>query len=190
MRRPLNSRWSFVLSLVLVVSPLLQTVCQSQTSTSQNPTEQVPIELSQILRLEKIEVDGGAELLTVEAKLVGTQTDRPDNWVPLVSVLRDTLGDGNRENDRLRYVWPLTYTRPTMKQRLAAAIPFFYTRVGNKEISTKTPPAAMDLAAPDNEVWNKMFWFAIQNVLLDPYSLAVKASTASYRRNTSDYRKS
>jgi hypothetical protein len=146
--------------------------------------------LSQILRLEKIEVPGGAELITVHAKLSGLESEENDKWIPLVSILRDTLGDNNPENDRLRYVWPLTYTRPTMKQRLAGAIPFFYTRVGNKEISTKTPPPAMDLAAPENEVWNKMFWFAIQNVLLDPYSLAVKASTASYRRNSSDYRRS
>jgi hypothetical protein len=90
----------------------------------------------------------------------------------------------------LRYVWPLTYTRPTARQKLAAAIPFFYTRVGNKEGTTKTPPPALDLAAPESDVWNKIFWAALQNVLLDPYGTPIKASTSSYRRNTSDYRKS
>jgi hypothetical protein len=107
-----------------------------------------------------------------------------------VSILRDTLGDNDTENNRLRYVWPLTYTRPTIKQRLAAAIPFFYTRVENKEKLDKVPPPAIDLSAPENEVWNKIFWAALQNILLDTYGTPIKASTSSYRRNSSDYRRS
>jgi len=75
------------------------------------------------------------------------ESTEKDNWVPLVSILRDTLGDNIAENNRLRYVWPLTYTRPTTKQKLAAAIPFFYARIGNKEKLNKVPPAAIDLAA-------------------------------------------
>ncbi|HEU4834698.1 MAG TPA: hypothetical protein VFS90_09800, partial [Pyrinomonadaceae bacterium] len=118
------------------------------------------------------------------------QSTENDNWVPLVSILRDTLGDHNPENNRLRYVWPLTYTRPTTKQRLAAAIPFFYTRVGNKEKLTKTPPPALDLASPESDVWDKIFWTALQGILLDPYGTPIKASTGSYRRNSSDYRRS
>ena len=110
--------------------------------------------------------------------------------MPLVSILRDTLGDSNPENNRLRYVWPLTYTRPTIKQRLAAAIPFFYTRIGNKEKLSHTPPPALDLASPESEVWDKIFWTALQNILLDPYGTPIKASTSSYRRNSSDYRRS
>jgi hypothetical protein len=146
------------------------------------------------MRLERVEVPGGAELITVFARLSGldqteASTDK-DNFVPLVSILRDTLGDNTPENNRLRYVWPLTYTRPTTKQRLAAAIPFFYARVGNKEKLTKTPPPALDLASPESEVWDKIFWTALQSILLDPYGTPIKASTSSYRRNTSDYRRS
>jgi hypothetical protein len=141
--------------------------------------------------LDRLEVSGGAELLTVQARLAGVNPDKDDNWVPLVSILRDTLGDTNRENDRLRYVWPLTYTRPTLRQRFAAAVPFLYTRVGNKEnLSDKPPPPALDLAAPETEVWDKLFWAAIQNVLLDPYGTPIRASTSAYRKNASDYRKS
>jgi hypothetical protein len=148
-------------------------------------------DLSQILRLERIEVAGGAELVTVHAKLAGLDAKTDDQWVPLVSILRDTLGDAKGENDRLRYVWPLTYTRPTVKQRLAAAVPFFYSRVGNKEsLSQKPPPPAIDLAAPEKEVWNKLFWTALQNILLDPYGTPIKASTSTYRKNTEDYRRS
>jgi len=146
------------------------------------------------MRLERVEVPGGAELITVFARLSGLDpkeaSTEKDSFVPLVSILRDTLGDNMPENNRLRYVWPLTYTRPTTKQRLAAAIPFFYARVGNKEKLTKTPPPALDLASPESEVWDKIFWTALQSILLDPYGTPIKASTSSYRRNTSDYRRS
>src|ERR1044072_7602128 len=138
-------------AFLLVVAPLLQV----NTIRAQGPHPPTPADndpttpLSQILRLEKIDVPGGAELITVEAKLSNLESDKNDRWIPLVSILRDTLGDQNPEDDRLRYVWPLTYTRPTTTQRLAAAIPFFSTRTGNKDGSSKPPPPALDLAAPE-----------------------------------------
>ncbi|MGH9882378.1 MAG: hypothetical protein ACRD6N_13155, partial [Pyrinomonadaceae bacterium] len=136
-------------------------------------------------------VPGGAELITIHARWEGLETPDDQKWVPVVSLLRDTLGDVNPENDRLRYVWPLTYTRPTFWQRVSGAVPFLYTRVGSKQsASNKPPPPAIDLASPEQEVWQKIFWTALQNVLLDPYGIPVKASTRSYRRNVSDYRKS
>lgn len=188
-RRLWHQTWSLFFSLLLVFSPLQYSFGQAPTSDSESTLKQLP-DLSQVFKLERIEVSGGAELLTVKAKLSGLESDS-DAWVPLVSILRDTLRDNNRENDRLRYVWPLTYTRPTLKQRFAAAVPFLYARVGNKEkLSTDPPPPALDLAAPDEDVWNKLFWVAIQNLLLDPYGTPIKASTSSYRKNTSDYRKS
>jgi hypothetical protein len=188
----LRHRWLLVLfSVLLLISPLLQTVSRSQEMVSQTTATDGNVDLSNIFRIEKVEVVGGAELITVHARLAGLESDANDKWVPMVSILRDTLGDLNSENDRLRYVWPLTYTRPTMKQRLAAAIPFFYTQVGNKtKFSNEPPPPAFDFAAPENAVWDKIFWTALQNILLDPYGTPVKASTSSYRRNTSDYRKS
>src|ERR1051325_1457027 len=184
-------RASFIFAFLLVVSPLLHTISRAQGPNAPEYEETDPaVALSQILRLERFEVPGGAELITVHARLAGIELTENDKWVPLVSILRDTLGDTNPENNRLRYVWPLTYTRPTVKQRLAAAIPFFYARVGNKEKLTKTPPPALDLASPESEVWDKIFWTALQNILLDPYGTPIKASTSSYRRNTSDYRRS
>lgn len=179
-------------AFLLVVAPLLPIITalgvghDSARIADKDPTTP----LSQLLRLEKIDVPGGAELITVHAKLSGLESDENDKWIPLVSILRDTLGDDIPENNRLRYVWPLTYTRPSLKQRIAAAIPFFYARVGNKERASKTPPPALDLAAPEGDVWNKIFWAALQGILLDPYGTPIKASASSYRRNTSDYRKS
>lgn len=174
---------SLLLALLLTLAPVFPGV-KAQEATSAD-------QLDQILRLERVEIKGGAELLTVHGRLSGLESGQNEAWVPLVSILRDTLGDDLVENDRLRYVWPLTYTRPTFKQRLAAAVPFLYTRVGSKQqASQKPPPPALDLAAPEDEVWDKLFWTALQNILLNPYGMPVKASTNAYRRNASDYRKS
>jgi len=185
-----HRRLSVLFSVLLLISPLLQTVSRSQELVSQTTAADGRADLSNILKIEKIEVTGGAELITVHARLTGLESEANDKWVPMVSILRDTLGDLNSENDRLRYVWPLTYTRPTIKQRLAAAIPFFYAHVGNKgKFSKDPPPPAFDFASPENAVWDKIFWTALQNILLDPYGTPVKASTSAYRRNASDYRK-
>ena len=95
----------------------------------------------QLFRLERVPVAGGAELITIHARLDGIEGSNEPNWVPLVTILRDTLGDQTAENDRLRYVWPLTYTRPTTKQRILGAVPFLYARVGNKQnASSQSPP--------------------------------------------------
>lgn len=146
-----------------------------------------------IFRLERVPVEGGGELITIHAKLasVGSAANDAHAWVPLVTVLRDTLGDLTPENDRLRYVWPLTYTRPSLKQRISGAVPFLYTRVGSKtKFSGTVPPPVLDLASPDREVWNRVFWMAMQSMLLDPYGMPIKASTRSYSQNIGDYRRS
>jgi len=59
-----------------------------------------------------------------------------------------------------------------------------------KSASDKIPPPVLDLAAADSDVWNKLFWTALQSLLLDPYALPIKASTRFYRQNSSDYRRS
>lgn len=179
------------LTLLLVFSQTTQL-----TASAQNPHSSIPPPTAvapnaeKLFRLEILPVSGGAELITIHARLNGLdQTD--DEWTPLVSILRDTLGDSDPENDRLRYLWPLTYTRPGPGQRAAGAIPFFYTRVGNKQAgSGKTPPPVMDLSAPEKQVWEKIFWTALQTVLLDSYGIPIKASSYSYRRNLSEYRRS
>ena len=107
-------RASFLLALLLVISPLIPTVAKAQgmdasertTSEENDPS----VALSQIMRLERVDVPGGAELITVFARLGGIESTENDKWIPLVSILRDTLGDNNAENNRLRYVWPLMVT--------------------------------------------------------------------------------
>src|SRR6185312_566797 len=132
----------------------------SQAPAIENqPFAAAPAADNDIFRIERVPVAGGAELITIFAKLDGITPNDGANWVPTVSVLRDTLGDAAAENDRLRYVWPLTYTRPTLRQRLSGAVPFLYSRVGNKDSSShKAPPPVLDLASPDRDVWNKIMW--------------------------------
>ena len=141
-------------------------------------------------RLERTPIAGGAEILTVFGSLDGLRHGT-DADVPLVSILRDTLGDEAPENDRLRYVWMHTYTRPSFGQRAASAVPFLYGRVGNNKRASRDapPPHLLDLAGTDREVWHRVFWNALQTLVLNPYSLTVKATTHAYRRNADDYRK-
>lgn len=142
-------------------------------------------------RLERTPVAGGAELLTIFGSLDGLpHKNASAAEVPLVSLLRDTLGDENPENDRLRYLWMLTYTKPSFTQKLAGAVPFLYTRVGNKgHAPSGAPPAIIDLAGTEQEVWEAFFWTALQSLVMDTYGLPVKAATRTYRRNVGDYRK-
>ncbi len=181
---------SFLLLISLAAPTSFLTQNASAQSQTKSTTEASTTAIDQIFRLERVPVAGGAELITIHARLDGVASELETRWVPLVTVLRDTLGDSNSENDRLRYVWPLTYTRPTMKQRLSAAVPFLYARVGNKNGASKTPPPVLDLAAADREVWNKIFWASLQTLLLDPYGTPIKASTRNYEHNITDYRKS
>ena len=191
-----SSREASVLIFVLLVTFLFPTslLAQNARSSAEHLTNHAISERAsndELFRLERVPVEGGAELITIHARLDGIQTTEHDRWVPLVTVLRDTLGDSSPENDRLRYVWPLTYTRPTIGQRLSGAVPFLYSRVGSrKSASGKVPPPVLDLAATDRDVWNKVFWMALQSLLLDPYGMPVKASTRSYQQNSSDYRRS
>jgi len=187
----LASRRRPVFILLLLFSLCSPTSFLTRNANAQTPSQPATTSADEIFRLERVSVDGGAELITIQARLDGIESSADNKWVPLVTVLRDTLGDISPENDRLRYVWPLTYTHPSLRQRLSGAIPFLYTRVGNKKHSSASPPpAVLDLAATDRDVWDKIFWTALQSLLLDPYGVPVKAATRSYRHNITDYRKS
>ncbi len=139
-------------------------------------------------RVERLSVAGGAELLTIFGRVDGLR-DSSSPEIPLVTVLRDTLGDDNPENDRLRYVWMLTYTQPSMAKRIAAAIPFLYRSVGNKKNVSGPPAPILNLSHIQRATWNKFFTWGVQNAFLDTYGLPLKVSTRTYRQNLSDYRK-
>lgn len=192
--RPAKKQLTLALTLFILAGQLPHALAQqvqivpaikSEDALPRKPAGPSPF------RIETQPVGRDAQLLTVFGKLDGLKdsASQPEE-VPLVSVLRDTLGDADPENDRLRYVWMLTYTRPTALQRVASAVPFLYGRVGDrKNASTKgVPPPVIDLADPKQDLWHRFMWLALQNVVFNPYGVAAKASTSALRRNSERYR--
>ena len=92
---------------------------------------------------KSIPVGDTAQLLTLVCR--ECRTSNPGSHdLPLVSILRDTLGDTDPRNDRVMYVWLLSYKRPNIGQRILSAVPFFYWRVGERsgEVSPRDTVAA------------------------------------------------
>ncbi len=143
-------------------------------------------DINSAFRVEKVRVDGGAELLTIFARPQHTNNSE----MPLLSVLRDTLGDADPENDRLRYVWNLTYTKASFRQKLAAFVPFLYTRTVNKKtVGTSPPPPILDMTPNDNGPWSKIFRIVFRRIVLAKTSAAVRAPILQYQQNKADYRR-
>jgi hypothetical protein len=141
-------------------------------------------------RSESQPVAGGAELVTVFARLkADAPSDSQNLDIPLLAVLRDSLGDDNPDNDRLRSVWILTSTRPTLWQRTASALSFGYFRAGNKRHAGHVPSPALDLAAPSKSVYSNLLGDSLQATELDPLGMAVRSTTRTYRTNSDDYTK-
>lgn len=134
-------------------------------------------------------VAGGAELVTVFARIDGGLSGTPGPDVPLLAVLRDSLGDNDPDNDRLRSVWILTSTRPTLWQRTASALSFGYFRTGSRHHAERVPSPALDLASPIRSVYSNLLGDGLQAIELDPLGAAVRSTTRTYRGNSSDYNK-
>jgi hypothetical protein len=135
-------------------------------------------------------VAGGAELVTVFIRPNGAAASgSQDLDIPVLAVLRDSLGDDDPDNDRLRSVWILTSTRPTPWQRAASALSFGYFRAGSKRHAGRVPTPAIDLAAPSKTVYSNLFGDALQATELDPLGMAVRSTTRTYRTNSDDYTK-
>jgi hypothetical protein len=133
-------------------------------------------------------VDGTAQLLTLFCKPPsdGTSEKNSEEDVPLVSVLRDTLGDADPENDRVTYVWLLSYTRPTLGRRALSAVPFFYWRVGDGSRSSNDTAPLLDLTTPQHPVLSEIGRDLLQWTALDPMMMPVRAGTRAYRTNSLD----
>jgi len=135
-------------------------------------------------------VAGGAELVTVFARFNEAPTSASaDVDVPLLAVLRDSLGDDDPDNDRLRSVWILTSTRPTPWQRAASALSFGYFRAGSRRHAGRVPSPALDLGAPSKSVYGNLFSDGLQALEFDPLGAPIRSTTRTYRTNSSDYNK-
>jgi hypothetical protein len=133
------------------------------------------------------EIQGGAQIVTLfchlDSPAPGGVTE-----VPLVAVLRDTLGDDNIGSDRLRYVWLLSYVHPSWPRQALSAIPFFYWRVGGggKQVKYKVPKPLIDISQPAGPIVSNVARDILQWSLFDPMMMPVRASSRTYRTNQLD----
>lgn len=188
-------RFIAVLSVVAALwfNAIPQRAHAQVVATTPEPVSETTAKENEGFRVEKVTVEGGSELITIFARrsfkdgpMQGPVTD-----IPLVSVLRDTLGDEKPENDRLRYVWMLTQTKPTFRQKLGAHIPFLYTRTSNKKsIGDEPPPPIIDLSKTNEAVWDQVFWSVFKRLVFEDIGVGVKASALQYKQNKADYRRS
>jgi len=142
-------------------------------------------------RVETVKIDGGgAEIVTIFYRTNRTfdpAGQEKSEDVPMISVLRDTLGDDKVENDRLRYVWMLTYVEPSFAKKFAAAIPFNYgSSKGPIDIGDRVPPPIIDMKGSGSGIWNTIFWQIIRRGFVGMWP---KALYGQYRQNSADYRK-
>jgi hypothetical protein len=140
------------------------------------------------IRIERTNVPGGGELITYfkpGANPFTPGTDAAD--VPLVSILRDTLGDADPANDQLRDVWAFTYSRQSVWKRVLAGVPFLYHRLGAEKASG-TPPALIDMADPAKGTVKRLLGSVAQSMVLDPLGLPYRATTRAYRSRSGEYR--
>ncbi len=134
-----------------------------------------------------INVGGTAQLVTLFCQpAAGSVVSGKE--IPVVAVLRDTLGDDDPTNDRLTYVWLLTYERPDLAQRILSAIPFFYWHVGDgpKSDSQHDVSPLLDLTAPEYTVLSDLGHDLLQWGLLDPSTTPIRAISRTYRTNEVD----
>src|ERR1044072_6497964 len=146
------------------------------------PTALAPQQPATQFRVDVTPVAGGAEFITIWAKISG---DSSDKALPLLSLVRHSLGDDDQTNDLFRQLWVYTYTRPSLSQRAAALVPFLYRRVGNKS-AKGVPPAIIDLSNTEQETWQRLFRSGLTQVLLG--QPLAKFSADTYRRSSRDYR--
>jgi hypothetical protein len=142
-----------------------------------------------VLRAETVAIPNGGELVIVFEKLHADRKAAGNSEMPLLAVLRDTMRDGDPANDRLRQVWVFTYAAPSVAQRIAAGVPFFYHRSGlDSGSSTRPPRPVLDMARPAHGLWPNIAFTAVQSQVLDPIGSIARLTTQSYGGNLGEYR--
>ncbi|MBV8864963.1 MAG: hypothetical protein JO210_06125, partial [Acidobacteriaceae bacterium] len=132
-------------------------------------------------------VGRSAELVTLFCRgCAGSAVTEPD--VPLIAVLRDTLGNEDPENDRLTALWLLTYIPPTLTKRFLSAIPFLYWRAGEGSgaAADKRMTPLLDLTRPQHPMLNAAGRDIVQWTILDPSIIPIRATSRAYRANQAD----
>ena len=180
----LTIKVSLITILTICAGVITQRSVLAQSQIPQTKTSELNYPL---LRLERLPVVGGAELMLIVAQMKDAPDEQAD--VPLVAILRDTLGDSEPENDRLRYVWDFSYARPAWWQHVASAVPFFYFHLGSqRQASREALPPLLDLAGERNKLWRRWLWTAVSRASLAPQGVLIGASLHAQERNAQDYR--
>jgi hypothetical protein len=115
--------------------------------------------------------------------------DEAGRDIPLVSVLRDTLGEEKVSNSKVTAVWLLSYSHPTLGQRTLAAVPFFYWSLsdGSANVKRKDTTPLLDLSAPEHPAVNNVERQILQWTALDTIDTPVRATSRAYRTNEVDH---
>ena len=119
---------------------------------------------------ERVMIGGGSELLTLFSTLPGETPAPRSDETPILSVLRDTLGDDDPTNDQLRYLWLLIDEKQGRVMRWLTPKPDF----------GDMPPPLIDLAAPGKGVWKTALRGIVQLLLLDPGGASIRISSRTY----------
>ena len=139
-------------------------------------------------RFEVVPLPDGAELLTLFFTERLDEEEAGGSEVPLISILRDTLGSSDPDVHRLRYVWVHTYAAPGVKQRVAAATPFVYSRIGNtRTTNIGTPSPVMDLSVEEDRLWKSIWSMALKGAVWDPKIYLIETAIQTYGYNKSLY---
>jgi hypothetical protein len=129
-----------------------------------------------------------AQLLTLYCKACGTGTAAGQD-IPLVAVLRDTLGDTDPSNDKLTAVWLLSYSHASLSQKASAAVPFFYWRLGagSDRVGAKDTSPLLDLSTPQHSSISNVGAELLQWTTLDTFDAPLRATSRAYRTNEADH---
>jgi hypothetical protein len=131
-----------------------------------------------------------AQLLTLFCGGCGPKTaDNAEGAnVPLVAVLRDTLGEYRADEDRLLDIWLLDYANPGLGKKILSAVPFFYWHPGSgsRSAANQHPKPLFDLTTPQHPVLSDTGRDLLQWTALDPTFMALRASSRAYRSNGLD----
>jgi hypothetical protein len=142
------------------------------------------------LRAETVDITTSGQLVIFFEKLAADGQSPGTSELPLLAVLRDTRGDNDPENNRLRQVWAFTYASPSPAQRIAAGVPFFYHRSGlDSGSSTRPPRPVLDMARPAHGLWPGIAFSVAQSQVFDPIGSLSRLTTRSYGGNLGEYRR-
>lgn len=159
--------------------------CGATLFGGEAPEPIAPINAGSV-RVERVTVPGGGELFTF-FNPVSDSAGRATSQTPMVSILRDTLGDDDPANDQVRDVWAFTYARGSWFRHFAAAIPFFYHRAGSKA-AAGMPPSLVDMANPSKGTFPRASARILQSAVFDPLGAPFRATTRAYQSRVSEYR--